>query len=126
MTRLPWLRANQMANSATTVFPVPVGAATSTERSSARWVMASRWNGSRAKGYSLAKASKSSSPTCFSTLRKSLARVWHKDMQGACGAGRLDGRAPAQFAIKGDIHRLGGFNRDLASLDVTDAGKVSA
>src|SRR5512146_2085212 len=40
-----------MANSATTVLPVPVGAATSTERPAARCSAASIWNGSSGNGW---------------------------------------------------------------------------
>src|SRR5512146_2289372 len=49
-----------MANSATMVFPLPVGAATSTERPAARCSTASIWNGSSVNGWVARKAATAS------------------------------------------------------------------
>jgi hypothetical protein len=50
ITLKPLRKALNMPNSATTVLPVPVGAATMTLSSLARWTMASSWKGSSWKG----------------------------------------------------------------------------
>src|SRR5581483_2017624 len=50
MARSPARSARNSPNSATTVFPVPVGAATSTDRPRSSARIASSWNGSSAYG----------------------------------------------------------------------------